>query len=214
MGGKEPRHSKNEPSQKAVYLNTSVVHFWGVHPFRAPEPLPILNPSNFVPKNGFPGVKVKSLVIPKNETSQKAVYLNTYVVHFWGVKEPRHSKNETRQKAVYTLVPTSTSYIFGGLRSLVNQKTKLAKNRYTLIPMSYIECVRKKIRSFVKPMTTNGQFGRTSIKLIHQVYYRTRFPSGMWLREWRKRRSNEHLTNTISWRFALNRGAGVSCSAE
>ena len=30
--------------------------FW-VNPFTAPEPLPILNPSNFVPKNGFPVVK-------------------------------------------------------------------------------------------------------------------------------------------------------------
>ena len=29
----------------------------GVNPFRAPEPLPILNPSNFVPKKGFPVVK-------------------------------------------------------------------------------------------------------------------------------------------------------------
>ena len=28
-----------------------------VNPFRAPKPLPILNPSNFVPKNGFPVVK-------------------------------------------------------------------------------------------------------------------------------------------------------------
>ena len=28
-----------------------------VNPFRAPEPLPILNASNFVPKNGFPVVK-------------------------------------------------------------------------------------------------------------------------------------------------------------
>ena len=27
------------------------------NPFRAPEPLPILNPSNFVPKNGFPVAK-------------------------------------------------------------------------------------------------------------------------------------------------------------
>ena len=26
-------------------------------PFRAPEPLPILNPSNIVPKNGFPVVE-------------------------------------------------------------------------------------------------------------------------------------------------------------
>ena len=29
----------------------------GFNPFRAPEPLPILIPSNFVPKNGFPVVK-------------------------------------------------------------------------------------------------------------------------------------------------------------
>ena len=28
-----------------------------VNPFRAPEPLPILNPSNSVPKNGFPVVR-------------------------------------------------------------------------------------------------------------------------------------------------------------
>ena len=28
-----------------------------IPPFRAPEPLPTLNPSNFVPKNGFPVVK-------------------------------------------------------------------------------------------------------------------------------------------------------------
>ena len=29
----------------------------GLSPFRAPEPLLILNPCNFVPKNGFPVVK-------------------------------------------------------------------------------------------------------------------------------------------------------------
>ena len=28
-----------------------------LNPLRAPKPLPILNPSNFVPKNGFPVVK-------------------------------------------------------------------------------------------------------------------------------------------------------------
>ena len=28
-----------------------------LNPFRAPEPLPILNPSSFVPKNGLPVVK-------------------------------------------------------------------------------------------------------------------------------------------------------------
>ena len=35
--------------------------------FRAPESLPILNPSNFVPKNGFPVVKglILSALFPK-----------------------------------------------------------------------------------------------------------------------------------------------------
>ena len=33
-----------------------------VNPFGAPEPLPILNPSNIVPKNGFPVVKGLSMV--------------------------------------------------------------------------------------------------------------------------------------------------------
>ena len=40
------------PEAKAFF---SQIGFW-VNPFRAPEPLPILNPSNFVPKNGFPVV--------------------------------------------------------------------------------------------------------------------------------------------------------------
>ena len=30
---------------------------WVVNPFRDPEPLPVLNPSYFVPKNGFSVVK-------------------------------------------------------------------------------------------------------------------------------------------------------------
>ena len=32
-----------------------------INPFIAPEPLPILNPSNFVPKNGFSVVKGSSV---------------------------------------------------------------------------------------------------------------------------------------------------------
>ena len=41
--------------------------FW-INPFRAPEPLPILNPSNFVPQNGFPVVKgLRSPVIQKKK---------------------------------------------------------------------------------------------------------------------------------------------------
>lgn len=32
----------------------------GLHPFRAAKPLRVLNPSNFVPRNGFPVVTPKS----------------------------------------------------------------------------------------------------------------------------------------------------------
>ena len=43
----------------AVVIDARVSHKIRIafNPFRAPEPLPILNPSNFVPKNGFPVVK-------------------------------------------------------------------------------------------------------------------------------------------------------------
>ena len=34
-------------------------------PFRAPEPLPIINPSDFVPRNGFPVVKGLSQICRK-----------------------------------------------------------------------------------------------------------------------------------------------------
>ena len=46
----------------------SCMIFSTLDPFRAPEPLPILNPSNFVPKNGFPVVKglTPSRSSPKN----------------------------------------------------------------------------------------------------------------------------------------------------
>ena len=37
-----------------------------LNPFGAPEPLPILNPSNFVPKNGFPVVKGLTHLNPKS----------------------------------------------------------------------------------------------------------------------------------------------------
>ena len=42
-------HSREQPTPPLI--------LGGVNPLRAPQPLPILNPSNFVPKNGFPVVK-------------------------------------------------------------------------------------------------------------------------------------------------------------
>ena len=42
------------------------INYGMLNPFRAPEPFPILNPSNFVPKNGFP--VVKRLNVPQRNT--------------------------------------------------------------------------------------------------------------------------------------------------
>ena len=46
-------------TRRELHANNKMAHFrrFWVNPFRVPEPLPILNPSNFVPKNGFPVVK-------------------------------------------------------------------------------------------------------------------------------------------------------------
>ena len=57
---------------------SEVSSIWELDPFRAPEPLRILNPSNFVPKNGFPAVKglrhsPQKLILEKTKTS--AVYI-------------------------------------------------------------------------------------------------------------------------------------------
>ena len=48
--------------QDPVCTRSSVLFFFFSNPFfgrpfKAPEPLPILSPSNYVPKNGFPVVK-------------------------------------------------------------------------------------------------------------------------------------------------------------
>ena len=40
-----------------------------LNPFRAPEPLPTLNPSNVVPENGFP--VVKGLISARNDQGQR-----------------------------------------------------------------------------------------------------------------------------------------------
>ena len=41
----------------SVLFSPKHVFRTGLNPFRAPEPLPILNSSNLVPKNGFPVAK-------------------------------------------------------------------------------------------------------------------------------------------------------------
>ena len=61
--------------------------FW-VNPCRAPEPLPILNPSNFVPKNGFPVVKglrsspsFRTIKKKKPESDRRALYIVEHASH-------------------------------------------------------------------------------------------------------------------------------------
>ena len=46
-----------EDDEKNTRKKRSYEYFHVFNPFRAPEPLPVLNPSIFVPKNGFPVVK-------------------------------------------------------------------------------------------------------------------------------------------------------------
>ena len=53
------RSTTSFPSPKQIWsdFRRGICIFRVLNPFRAPEPLPMLNPSNFVPKNGFPVVK-------------------------------------------------------------------------------------------------------------------------------------------------------------
>ena len=53
------------------------ISFWesGLNPFRAPKPLPILKPSNYVPQNGFPVVKGLSSQIEEPQKKQWLVNL-------------------------------------------------------------------------------------------------------------------------------------------
>ena len=45
------------PGSSFIFVQNSLFCERSLNPFTAPEPLPILNSSNFVPKNGFPVVK-------------------------------------------------------------------------------------------------------------------------------------------------------------
>ena len=59
-------HVRDTRAQRTINHVIFVVREPGLNPSRAPEPLPILNPSNFVPKNGFPVVKgLRSPVLQK-----------------------------------------------------------------------------------------------------------------------------------------------------
>ena len=55
--------------------------------FRAPEPLPILNPSNFVPQNGFPVVKglrplLKTDFGERQRIKKRKKKKNCYTTHY------------------------------------------------------------------------------------------------------------------------------------
>ena len=55
-----------------LIIGTFVFSFC-LDPFRAPEPLPIPNPSSFVPKNGFPVVKGLTPFHNENGVASSAV---------------------------------------------------------------------------------------------------------------------------------------------
>ena len=59
-----------------------------LHPFRAPEPLPILNPSNFVPQNGFPVVKALGAQIeePLGGKRRPSIALLLHFQFYWKKK--------------------------------------------------------------------------------------------------------------------------------
>ena len=74
FGVKEPRQI---PNIFKTHATIGMHHFfsggfsiWELNPFRAPEPLSTLNPSNFVPKNGFPVVKGLR-PLPKTDLEKK-----------------------------------------------------------------------------------------------------------------------------------------------
>ena len=62
----------NKPTKDKVGAVT-IRRFWGYNPFRAPEHLSLLYPSNFVPKNGFPAVKGLRSPTHQKKSAEKSV---------------------------------------------------------------------------------------------------------------------------------------------
>ena len=79
------------------------VEILNVNPFRAPEPLPILNPSNFVPQNGFPVVKgLRGL------RKQRLAHLHDAVACVRDMEKPRHGSVLHRENPLLVVTsPTS-----------------------------------------------------------------------------------------------------------
>ena len=86
----------------------------GLNPFRAPEPLPILNPSNFVPKNGFPVVKALTGVLSSQGTrcsidytnGKKRLIVRDHVFAGSSVKEPGQSERKEKKMLQGVVAPT------------------------------------------------------------------------------------------------------------
>ena len=51
-----------------------------LNPFRAPKPLPILIPSSFIPKNGFPGAKALTLFFSATKNTRYVILIPTNFV--------------------------------------------------------------------------------------------------------------------------------------
>ena len=112
--------------------------FW-INPFRAPEPLPILNPSNFVPKNGFRVVKaLRSPVIGGSTvSSQKVVYtlLYLYIVARVDWADERYD-DDGRKASIFVLFsPRYLSHLESSVSlsskyNSLTRKTDLAKSKH------------------------------------------------------------------------------------
>ena len=150
--------------------------FW-INPFRAPEPLPILNPSNFVPKNGFRVVKaLRSPVIGGSTvSSQKVVYtlLYLYIVARVDWADERYD-DDGRKASIFVLFsPRYLSHLESSVSlsskyNSLTRKTDLAKSKHEekekcLPPLKKSHlCMAlvgtQRIKNTIQKMKKNGVF--------------------------------------------------------
>ena len=76
--GGQPRLTQ-KATPFSVQGKKATVQFRGINPFRAPKPLPILNPSNVVPKKGFPVVEGLNSTRSKNERAKMVLDVTTQI---------------------------------------------------------------------------------------------------------------------------------------
>ena len=94
-------HNENQANKNGLLFFFFPDDF-GSTPLEPPEILPILNPSNFVPKNGFP--VVKGLRRPRRsekKSSQKKVYLYRGMSRLTDTINERHTRRHRYRKKLF-----------------------------------------------------------------------------------------------------------------